>query len=160
MTTNQTTEANVPAPTRRLAMSQVKPEFHQAMLALDAAAADGLDPVISELVRSRASQLNGCAFCLDMHIADARKLGVPDRKLFALPTWRETGFFTARERAALALAEEITRLGEHGVTDEVYDAAAKEFDQPELASLIAMCIVINAWNRQGVTSRLSPLGEA
>jgi len=155
-----TTQQTVPAPARRFSMVQVKPAFQQAMLALDAAAAEGLDPVVSELIRCRASQLNGCAYCLDKHIADARKLGVPDRKLFALPTWRETGFFTARERAALALVEEITRLGRHGVSDEAYDAAAKEFDEAELASLVAMSIVINAWNRQGVTCRLSPVGHA
>ncbi|MCM2421167.1 carboxymuconolactone decarboxylase family protein [Streptomyces sp. RKAG293] len=125
-------------------------------MALNKAAAHGLDPVVAELVKIRASQLNGCAFCLDMHTHDASKLGLSEQKLHGIGVWRETPFFTARERAALALSEAVTRLGEHGVPDDVFDEAARQFDEAELARLIAMCITINAWNRIGVTTRLSP----
>lgn len=146
----------VPAPGQRLRLDRIAPDWFRAMIALDAAAADGLDPVVSELVRTRASQLNGCAFCLDKHSRDAREHGVPERKLHTLSAWRETPFFTARERAALALTEAVTRLGDHGVPDEVYEEAARRFSEDELGRLIAMTVTINAWNRIGVTSRMSP----
>ncbi|PWI43772.1 carboxymuconolactone decarboxylase family protein [Streptomyces sp. ICBB 8177] len=150
------TDAPVPAEPQRMRLPKLAPDFYAAMRALDEAAGDGLDPVVSELIRIRASQLNGCAFCLDMHTRDARALGVGDRKLTGVAVWRDTPFFTARERAALALAEAITTLGEHGVPDEVYDEAAHVFDEAELSRLIAMSITINAWNRIGVTTRMSP----
>ncbi|MEU6340499.1 carboxymuconolactone decarboxylase family protein [Streptomyces sp. NPDC046977] len=146
----------VPAPAPRIALAKAAPDFYKAMIALDTAAADGLDPVVVELVKARASQVNGCAYCVDQHIADARKLGLSEQKLHGLTVWRETPFFTARERAALALAEAVTRLGEHGVPDDVYDEAARVFDEDELPRLIAMCITINAWNRIGITTRMSP----
>ncbi|MCD0481883.1 carboxymuconolactone decarboxylase family protein [Streptacidiphilus sp. ASG 303] len=148
-------DAPVPAPAPRIRLQQV-PGVYEAMTALDKAAADGLDPVVAELVRTRASQLNGCAFCLDMHSRDARRRGVPEHKLHTLAAWRETPFFTARERAALALTEAVTRLGDHGVPDEVYDEAARRFEEPELARLLALAVAINAWNRIGVATRMSP----
>lgn len=140
----------------RMVMGKAAPDFYKAMIALDKAASEGLDPVIAELVKARASQLNGCAFCVDQHMADARKDGVTEQKLHGLTVWWETPFFTVRERAALALTEAVTRLGERGVPDEVYDEAARVFDENELAQLIAMAITINAWNRIGVTTRMSP----
>ncbi|MFF3563280.1 carboxymuconolactone decarboxylase family protein [Streptomyces sp. NPDC002574] len=146
----------VPAPAPRMVMGKAAPDFYKAMIALDTAAANGLDPVVAELVKARASQVNGCAFCVDQHTAAARKLGVPEQKMHGLTVWRETPFFTARERAALALAEAVTRLGGHGVPDDVYDEAARVFDEDELPRLIAMCITINAWNRIGITTRMSP----
>ncbi|MFD3456554.1 carboxymuconolactone decarboxylase family protein [Streptomyces sp. NPDC058691] len=146
----------VPAPAPRIALPKAAPDFYKAMIALDAAARAGLDPVVAELVKARASQVNGCAYCVDQHTADARKLGVTEQKLNGLTVWRETPFFTARERAALALAEAVTRLGEHGVPDDVYDEAARVFDEDELPRLIAMCVTINAWNRIGITTRMSP----
>ena len=149
-------DAPVPAPPARIALRRIAPDFYEAMFALDKAASTGLDPVIRELVKIRASQLNGCAFCLDMHVHDARAIGVSEQKATGVAVWRETPFFTARERAALALAEAVTRLGDHGVPDDVYDEAARLFDEDELARLIAMCVTINAWNRLGVTAPLSP----
>jgi AhpD family alkylhydroperoxidase len=146
----------VPAHAPRMVLGKAAPDFYKAMIALDAAAANGLDPVIKELVKARASQLNGCAYCVDQHLSDARKLGLTEQKLNGLTVWWETPFFTVRERAALALAEAVTRLGERGVPDEVYDEAARVFDEDELPRLIAMCITINAWNRIGVTTRMSP----
>ncbi|WP_406268131.1 carboxymuconolactone decarboxylase family protein [Actinacidiphila glaucinigra] len=112
--------------------------------------------MIKELVKASASQLNGCAYCVDQHLHDARSLGLTERKLHALTVWWETPFYTVRERAAPALTEAVTRLGQGGVPDEVYDEAARVFDEDELPRLIAMCVTINAWNRMGVTTRLSP----
>ncbi|WP_328915634.1 MULTISPECIES: carboxymuconolactone decarboxylase family protein [unclassified Streptomyces] len=151
-----TTTETVAPPARRINLMDRAPDFYQAMFALDKAASLGLDPAVRELVRIRASQLNGCAYCVDKHTADARDLGLSDQKLHGLTVWRETPFFTARERAALALAEEVTALGAHGVPDAVYDESARLFDEDELPRLIAMCVTINAWNRIGVTCRLSP----
>jgi AhpD family alkylhydroperoxidase len=148
--------ATVPAPPQRINLMDHAPDVYQAMFTLDRAASRGLDPVVRELVRIRASQLNGCAFCVDKHTTDARALGLAERKLHGIGVWRETPFFTARERAALALVEAVTRLGDHGVPDEVYDEAARLFDERELPRLVAMCVTINAWNRIGVTCRLSP----
>ncbi|CAG6396667.1 carboxymuconolactone decarboxylase family protein [Streptomyces cocklensis] len=156
MTTNTPADEAVPAPVRRIDLMEKAPDFYKAMFALDKAAALGLDPVVRELVRVRISQLNGCAYCVDKHSADARKTGVSEQKLYGVTVWRETPFFTARERAALALAEAMTHLGEHGVPDDVYDEAAKLFDEDELPRLIAMGVAMNAWNRIGVTCRMSP----
>jgi AhpD family alkylhydroperoxidase len=160
MTTSQITrndtDALVPAPPVRINLGRHAPDFYKAMLALDKAAATGLDPVVAELVKIRSSQLNGCAYCVDKHIHDARGMGVAEQKIHGITVWRETPFFTARERAALDLAEAVTRLGDHGVADAVYDEAARVFDEAELTRLIAMCVTINAWNRIGVTTRMSP----
>jgi AhpD family alkylhydroperoxidase len=146
----------VPAPARRIDIMENAPDFYEAMFALDKAAARGLDPAVRELVRVRISQINGCAFCVDKHSHDAMTVGVSQQKLIGVTVWRETPFFTARERAALALAESVTELGAHGVPDDVYEAAAALFDEKELPRLIAMCVTMNAWNRIGVTCRLSP----
>ncbi|MEW1862796.1 carboxymuconolactone decarboxylase family protein [Streptomyces sp. NPDC088194] len=153
-------DATVAPPPRRIDLNDKAPDFYQAMFALDKAASAGLDPVVRELVRVRVSQLNGCAYCVDKHSADARGLGVTEQKLTGLTVWRETPFFTARERAALALAEAVTELGAHGVPDPAYDGAAALFDEDELPRLIALCVTMNAWNRIGVTCRLSPVTRA
>lgn len=146
----------VPAHEPRMVLGKAAPDFFKAMIALDAAASAGLDPVIKELVKARASQLNSCAYRGDQHLADARTAELTAQKLNGLTVWWETPFFTVRERAALALAEAVTRLGERGVPDEVYDEAARVFDAEELPRLVAMCVTINAWNRIGVTTRMSP----
>jgi AhpD family alkylhydroperoxidase len=160
MTTNEAAAPTVPAPVRRINLMDRAPDFYEAMFALDKAAARGLDPVVRELVRVRVSQLNGCAFCVDKHSHAALAEGMTQQKLIGVTVWRETPFFTARERAALALAEAVTELGPHGVADEVYDEAAKLFDEDEMPSLVAMCVTMNAWNRIGVTCRLSPAAHA
>jgi AhpD family alkylhydroperoxidase len=146
----------VPAPARRIDLADHAPDYYPALFAHEMAAARGLDPAVRELVRVRISQVNGCAFCVDKHSHDAMTVGVSQQKLLGVTVWRETPFFTARERAALALAESVTELGAHGVPDDVYDAAAALFDEKELPRLIAMCVTMNAWNRIGVTCRLSP----
>jgi AhpD family alkylhydroperoxidase len=148
------------AGTVRLAVDELVPHVNKAMNALDAAARKvSLEPSLLELVRARASQLNGCAYCVDMHTRDAIEGGDSARRLFALPVWRETPFFTPRERAALALTEAATRLVDGGVSAEVFAAAAEHFSEVELAELIWAITVINAWNRLGATARPWPLTE-
>jgi AhpD family alkylhydroperoxidase len=121
-----------------------------AIKELDAA---GIDPLLRELVRVRASQLNGCAYCIDMHTKDARAAGETEQRLYALPAWRETPFFTNRERAALALTEDVTLMAGEHVPAAAYDAAAAQLAPGEIAALLALIITINAWNAIGVTTR-------
>ncbi|MET8627178.1 carboxymuconolactone decarboxylase family protein [Kitasatospora sp. NPDC004669] len=161
-TTNETVTtdgAPVPAPQQRLAMPRLAPDYYQAMIAVDRASRQGVDPVIAELVKVHASMINGCAFCIDMHATDARKNGEQDHRLLSLPAWRETPWFTSRERAALALTESVTLLTQGHVPDAVYDEAAAQFDEAELAQLIALIATINAWNRIGVSTRMSPAAK-
>ncbi|MEU3741194.1 MULTISPECIES: carboxymuconolactone decarboxylase family protein [unclassified Streptomyces] len=142
----------------RLPVDELAPHINRALNTLDAASRKvSLEPALLELVRARVSQLNGCAYCVDMHTRDARTGGESEQRLYALPVWRETPFFTDRERAALELAEAATRLTDGPVTDEVYDRAAGEFTEVELAELIWTITVINAWNRLGATARPWPL---
>ena len=142
--------------TRRIDLNRVSPELYEAMVVLSNAAAKDLDPDLAELIKIRASQMNHCAFCLDMHTHDARKRGISERKLALLPAWEEAGdIYTEQEQAALALTQEMTDLtgGDH-VSDEVYARAAAAFSERELGQVIAMALTINAWNRIGVTTRL------
>ncbi|MFF4017609.1 carboxymuconolactone decarboxylase family protein [Streptomyces sp. NPDC001843] len=130
------------------------------MSALSAAAKQGLgDPVLAELVMIRASQLNHCAFCLDMHLQVARKNGESEDRIQLLNAWEEAeDLYSERERAALALTEAVTVLTEGFVPDEVYEGAAKHFDEAELAHLIALITAINGWNRLMVSRRVPPGG--
>jgi AhpD family alkylhydroperoxidase len=141
--------------TRRIDLNRVSPEVYKAVLALNDAAAQDLDPDLAELIKIRASQMNHCAFCIDMHTADALKRGISQQKLTLLPAWEEAeGIYTEQERAALALTEEMTDLTRRHVSDEVYARAAAAFSERELGQVIAMALTINAWNRIGVTTRL------
>jgi AhpD family alkylhydroperoxidase len=140
--------------TSRITFSRTARAVYQAIEALDASAS--LEPRLYELVRIRASQINGCAFCLDMHCVDAQKAGEEDRRIFALAAWRESPFFDERERAALALTEAMTCLSERGVPDEVYEAAAAAFTEAELGNLMGVIIAINAWNRVAVATSMQP----
>jgi AhpD family alkylhydroperoxidase len=152
------TETAVKAGTVRLAVDELAPHMTKAMNALDAASRrTQLEAPLLELVRARASQLNGCAYCVDMHTRDALEGGDTARRLFALPVWRETPFFSARERAALELTEAATRLTHGGVSEEVFARAAEHFSEVELAELIWTIAVINAWNRLGATAHPWPL---
>ncbi|MET0898296.1 MAG: carboxymuconolactone decarboxylase family protein [Mycobacterium sp.] len=143
---------------RRINLNRVAPEFFEAMMTLSAAAAKGVDPTLAELVKIRASQLNHCAFCLDMHTRDARKHGETEQRLHLLAAWEESGnLFTEQEQAALALTEEITDLSSGGrVSDAAYARAAAVFSESELGQVIAMATVINAWNRINVSTRVQP----
>ncbi len=139
-----------------MSLRHVAPDFYRALFGLDAASGVGLEPLLAGLVRVRASQINHCSFCVDTHSADAQRAGESARRLVALSAWRETPFFTARERAALALAEAVTLLPEAGVPDTVWDTAADEFGEAELGQLLCLCITINVWNRIGVATRMAP----
>ena len=132
--------------------------FAKAMAHLDHAATKELDRVefdhrLRELVRIRASQLNGCAYCIDMHTKDARAVGETEQRIYALPAWQETPFFTGRERAALAFTEAVTLMAGDHVPDAAYDAVAGEFSPDEVAALVGLIVVINAWNAIGVSTR-------
>jgi AhpD family alkylhydroperoxidase len=142
----------------RLDIDAHAPGFTRAMGQLDHAATReldraGIEPLLRELVRIRASQLNGCAYCIDMHTKDARAAGETEQRLYALPAWRETPFFTGRERAALALTESVTLAAQTRVPDEDFAPAAAAFTEPELGALISLVVTINAWNAIGVSTR-------
>ena len=133
------------------------PDANAALQALSkAASARGLDKTIIELVKIRASQINGCAFCLQMHLEDARRMHIEEAKLNLTVAWREAPVFSQRERAALAWTEALTLLPQ-GVSDEVYAEAREAFSEQELADLSAAVIGINAWNRLGVAYRFTPV---
>lgn len=164
MTTTPAHRTPSPAPSpyapehpARLPWTELVPEVFQAMVRLDAAARKGLDPLLLELVKVRASQLNRCALCLDMHSRDALAAGESVERIVQLSAWDESRhFYTEREIAALELTEAVTVLTDGFVPDEVYARAAEHFEAAELARLIAAITVINAWNRFGVTTRQAP----
>lgn len=146
--------------TQRANYAKQAPEAYRAMLAFSRAAAEGVDPVIAELVKIRASQINRCAFCLDMHINDAKKAGESDERIYLLSAWEEVdGLYTDKERAALALTEAVTVLTDGFVPDQVYARAAAHFGEEELSRLVAAIVAINAWNRFSVTFRVPPGGR-
>ncbi|RII11784.1 Carboxymuconolactone decarboxylase family protein [Streptomyces sp. YIM 130001] len=139
----------------RMNFSQTAPKVFKSVLALDAAARQGLDPSLVELVQIRASQINKCAYCIGYHAGDARRAGESEERIHQLSAWHESSLYTAEERAALALTEAVTLLPE-GVTDEVYAGAEKQFGEQLLAQLIALIFTVNAWNRMNVTTRKTP----
>jgi AhpD family alkylhydroperoxidase len=140
----------------RLKIYKTSPELLDAMMALSAASAKDVEPELGELIKIRASQINHCAFCLNMHLVDARKHGISEQKLDVLAAWEEAGdMFTERERAALELTEAVTHIAD-GVPDDVYDRAAEVFTERELGQVIAMAVTINTWNRINVTVRQQP----
>jgi AhpD family alkylhydroperoxidase len=153
-----TTTGETPKIPVRLDFDTLATGFSRAMAHLDRAATKELDsanidPKLRELIRIRASQLNGCAYCVDMHTKDARAIGEAEQRVYALPVWRETPFFTGRERAALAFTETVTLMTDTHVPDEAYAAIAKEFSEREVAALVSLIVMINAWNAVGVTTR-------
>ena len=142
---------------KRLDYSKAAPGSMQAMYKLQKYVDEsGLEHSMIELVKTRVSQINGCAFCIDMHTKDARAMGETEQRLYALSAWRETPFFTDRERAALAWAETITLISEAHASDEEYEAARKQFDEGELVKLTMAIITINGWNRLAIAFRETP----
>jgi AhpD family alkylhydroperoxidase len=132
--------------------------FYRAVAHLDRAATKeldgaGIEPLLRELVRLRASQLNGCAYCIDMHTKDARAAGEAEQRLYALAAWQEAPFYTDRERAALAFTEDVTLVASTHVPDAAYAAAARQFSPREMAALVALIVSINAWNAISVATR-------
>ena len=151
-------ERNVENMQARLDSTKVAPGAYQAMLALEGFVRKAWkqEPGLIELVKMRASQINGCAFCLDMHSKDARAEGETEQRLYALNAWRETPFFTDRERAALAWAEAVTLVTEGHVPDEVYEEARKHFSEEEMVNLTMAVVTINGWNRLAISFRAVP----
>jgi AhpD family alkylhydroperoxidase len=138
-------------PAQRLQLPAIAPRQYGAMLRLEQSVE--LDPALADLIRIRASQLNGCAFCLDMHWKDARARGASEERLYSLSTWREARVYDERERAALALTEAVTRVE---IDDDVWEQASAHFDTDELAQVVFAITVINGWNRLCVTTRVEP----
>jgi AhpD family alkylhydroperoxidase len=142
--------ASTVVPPKRLAVDALVPAATKALKGLDAALRRStIEQGLLELVQLRASQINGCSYCIDMHSRDALAAGETERRVLTLTAWRETPLFTERERAALELTEALTRLADHPVTDEIWAAAASAFTETELAQLIWSVAVINTWNRLG-----------
>ncbi len=141
-----TTETRSP----RLRVYRLQAEASRAMNALDDAVADvGIEPSLRELIKLRASQINGCAYCVDMHSKDARRGGETEQRVYGLPAWREAPYYSDRERAAFALTEAVTLIAD-GVPPDVWAEAERHFDPEELAGLIWSIVTINAWNRLAI----------
>ncbi len=145
----------VPVAQQRLSIPAIDPNAYKAVLGLEKYVhAGGLDEALLAIVKSRASQINHCAWCLDMHLDEARQAGVAQRKLDVLAAWREAGeMFSDAERAALALAEQVTLISQDGVTDEVWAAVRDSFDEKQSVVLLMAIAAINVWNRMNVTVR-------
>jgi len=141
----------------RLNYGKVAPEAMQAMYALEHYVKNsGLELSLYELVKTRASQLNGCAYCIDMHTKDARKAGETEQRLYALNAWHETPFYTERERAALEWTEALTLISEDEVSDELYAEVRRHFSEKELVALTMAIVAINGWNRLAISFRTVP----
>lgn len=141
----------------RLDFGQVSPGAVKAMREIEKfVATSGLERQLYELVKTRASQINGCAYCLDMHTKDARKAGESEQRLYALSAWRETPFFTERERAGLEWTEALTLISENDVPDSLYDSVRKHFDEKETIALTMAIVAINGWNRLAIGFRTVP----
>ncbi|HET9827392.1 MAG TPA: carboxymuconolactone decarboxylase family protein [Nocardioidaceae bacterium] len=140
---------------QRLSVNEVDPGAYQAVLGLERyVRSSGLDRPLCELIKIRASQLNGCAFCLDMHHRDARSEGEDQRRLDVLSAWREAPeLYSDRERAALALTEAVTEIGRGGVPDDVWTGTRQQFDEAETVHLLMAIATINVWNRLAVSTR-------
>jgi len=143
----------------RLDPIKASPAAYKAMFALETYVKhSGLEPSLLGLIKFRASQINGCAYCLDMHSKDARAAGETEQRLYALNAWRETPFYTDRERAALAWTEAVTLIGEDHAPDEVYEEVKQRFTEEELVNLTLAIVSINGWNRLSIAFRVVPGG--
>lgn len=145
---------------QRINILKAEPEAYKAMMGLDHyLAGTQLDPLHKELIKIRASQINGCSYCLDKHSHDARALGETEQRLYVLNAWRETSFFSEQEQAILALTEEMTLIRHH-VSDETYEKALELLGEQYLAQVMMAIIAINAWNRIGVATRMQPAARS
>ena len=141
----------------RIAYNQYSPNALHAMYALEKhLKSSTIEEKLLQLVKLRASQINGCAYCIDMHSLDARALGDTEQRLYALNAWRETAFFTPRERSALEWTEALTLISQNHAPDALYDAVRKEFSENELVDLTYAMATINAWNRLAIAMRVVP----
>jgi len=145
---------------QRIDATKVSPAAFQAVAALQAYVdKSGLDPKLRELIKIRASQINGCAYCLAMHTRDARKLGETDERMHLLNAWREAPFYSERERAALEWTEAITLVAQGHVPDEAFKAVREQFSEKEIVDLTMATIAINSWNRAAIGFRVPPQVE-
>lgn len=143
----------------RFSYPKVAPGAYKAMAGLeDYLRGCGLEERLLHLIRLRASQINGCAYCIDMHWKDLRSLGEGEQRLYGLDAWEESPYYSERERAALAWTEAVTRIGEGHAPDEVYEKVRKEFSEAEVANLTVAIATINAWNRVSISAR-TPAGK-
>ncbi len=142
----------------RIESANVAPGVYKAMLQLEAYVnnSSGLDPVLLNLVRLRASQINGCAYCIDMHSKDLRAQGESGQRLYELDAWRETPFYSDRERAALEWTEAVTLIARDHVPDDVYERVSQQFSEQELVNLTLAIVAINGWNRFAISFRAVP----
>ncbi len=139
----------------RINIKTIEPDAYEAMMALEKYGKTcALDPILKELIKIRASQINGCAYCLDMHTEDAIKLGESPRRIFALSVWNESHLFSEKEKVLLQLTEAITNISVSGVPDETYQSAINTFGEQITAQIIMLIVTINAWNRIAVSTRL------
>lgn len=139
----------------RIKINEIDPEAYRAMMGLENYIKESkLNPLLKELIKIRASQLNGCAFCVDMHTEDAIKSGESMRRIFALSVWHESHLFSEEERAVLQLTEEVTKISEKGVTDETYNKVIELFGDKLTAQIIMIIVTINSWNRISVSTKL------
>jgi len=146
---------------QRIDVTKVNPAAYKAVAALQTYVdQSGLDAKLRELIKIRASQINGCAYCLAMHTRDARKLGESDERMHLLNAWREAPIFTARERAALAWTEALTLVAQTHVPDDVYAEVRKQFSEKEIVDLTAAVVAINTWNRIAISLRATPQVES
>lgn len=142
----------------RMNMQQIQPAAYKALLGLENyLAGTALSKTQKELIKIRASQINGCAFCIDMHTKDAIKYGENVQRIFLLNAWRETDVFTKEEKIILAITEEITLIHQHGLSDETYTKAKEFFPEELIAQIIIAIVTINAWNRIAISTRLPVL---
>ncbi|UYQ92323.1 carboxymuconolactone decarboxylase family protein [Chitinophaga horti] len=140
---------------KRLNIQHAHPAAYKAMFGLEGALASSeLTKIQKELIKIRASQINGCAFCIDMHTKDALKYGETTQRIFLLNAWRETDLFTEEEKALLAVTEEVTLIHQHGLTTGTYELAGKFFSEEVLAQIIMAIVAINAWNRIAISTQL------
>lgn len=140
---------------KRIVIKELEPAAYEAMLTLENYGKScQLSNIHKELIKMRASQINGCAYCLDMHTEDALKYGESKRRIFALPVWHESHLFSGEERILLQLTEEVTKIAEKGLSDETYNSAIEIFGANKTAQIIMLIITINAWNRIAVSTKL------
>lgn len=141
----------------RMVLEKVEPGAFEAMLGMESYVRNsGLDKTLLELIKIRASQINGCGFCIDMHTKDARKYGETEQRIYLLDAWRESPFYTPEERAVLALTEAVTLVADTHVPDDVYEEVKRYFNENQVAQILMAIITINAWNRIAITTRKVP----
>ena len=139
----------------RLSIKNVEPDAYKAMAGLDNFNKNSaIKPIHREMIKVRASQINGCAYCIEIHTKDARQLGEPEQRLYALSAWWESPLFSDEEKAILALTDEVTEIADAGVTEETFSALKKYYSEREIAQLIMQVITINAWNRIAISTHM------